>query len=187
LLVRTSSGGARTFSKDNQGAWNLELALTQVDAASFSPDESKLAYVSDHSLFVVKTGGAQAQATQIATLESSLVYDFSWFASDSISYWTRLNSGSAEIRIASLSDHHEHTVTQVKVPSAVTDGVVCPVWSGGTLYFSSLTHFADKSDERFSIEKIELGSDGKAQAAALFAAPPASDEGLVCPKLQKGA
>jgi hypothetical protein len=123
-----------------------------------------------------------AAAVTVATLESSSVFDLSWIADNSsLSYWVRLKSGSQEIRTldTSVTNPKEKSIARISVPLNTTDGVVCPTWSGDTLYFANFT------EGEYQIERTRMKAGVMTQAKA-FASPPARDEGFVCPSLIDG-
>jgi hypothetical protein len=179
LLARADNGKALLF----KGTAKPTL-LSDVNAAAFSDDGTKLAYfvsAKKEVHFIDLASGPNAlKDTLEGTLESSEIHDLTWNSSTSISYWTVLASQAKELRV--FSGGNETTLAALTLPASTQDGVVCPAWIGDKVYF------ANYDSGEYVIQQINLDKDAKKSVgASTFAKIPSGDlsEGLVCPKVVK--
>jgi hypothetical protein len=179
LLALVNNGTGYLYKNKNKTSKDAPSLIANMTAAAFSPDGTQLVYLnsSAKALHVIELDSLAD--TKAGDLESDDIHDLSWSISGGISYWARLASGQKEIR--TLNAGVETTITQLTLPDAVGEGVVCPSWKDGIVYFAN--YYAGA----YAIEKTDTGQKQKKTAPIAQISSygtMSSSEGFVCPKVQ---
>jgi hypothetical protein len=176
LLARADDGSALLYKSEAP----KPVLLSNVNASSFSKDGTELAYFNASNKSVHILNLTSNKDTVAGTLESSVIHDFGWSSTASLTYWTLLASQAKELRIFVIASGTEITVASLTLPQFVQDGVVCPAWIGNKVYFGNY------DSGNYVIEQTNLNKDAKGPIGMqTFATIPNGDlsEGLVCPKV----
>jgi len=100
-------------------------------------------------------------------------FDISKYDDHTLIYWVRQINGE-EVRMMDLTTKREITLAKLSIPIGIGNGIVCPVkWENSLFYGNSVNGV-------FVIERIDFGLEHK-QRRSVFVAPPAADEGFICP------
>lgn len=110
--------------------------------------------------------------------EAAPAYDISRYGPHALAYWVRRETGAGEIRTLDLASGKEDSLAELSVPEGLGNGIVCPVWLGDTLYFGNFVNGV------YLIERIRF-SNGQGGPREIFALPPSSDEGFICPRTER--